>query len=100
MPRAANTTAKFSPEPLTLACLAIWAASWAWGRPEAEKIGSSVRVIVDRKEQDYYIGRSEFCSPEVDPEILIKSDENLKIGSFYNVRITDSSEFDLYGEVI
>lgn len=67
---------------------------------EAEKIGSSVRVIVDRKEQDYYIGRSEFCSPEVDPEILIKSDENLKIGSFYNVRITDSSEFDLYGEVI
>ena len=67
---------------------------------EAEKIGSSVRVIVDRKEQDYYIGRSEFSSPEVDPEILIKSDENLKIGSFYNVRITDSSEFDLYGEVI
>lgn len=67
---------------------------------EAEKIGSSVRVIVDRKEQDYYIGRSEFCSPEVDPEILIKSDENLKIGSFYNVRITDSSEFDLYGDVI
>lgn len=67
---------------------------------EAEKIGSSVRVIVDRKEQDYYIGRSEFSSPEVDPEILIKSDEKLKIGSFYNVRITDSSEFDLYGEVI
>lgn len=67
---------------------------------EAENIGSSVRVIVDRKEQDYYIGRSEFSSPEVDPEILIKSDENLKIGSFYNVRITDSSEFDLYGEVI
>jgi ribosomal protein S12 methylthiotransferase len=67
---------------------------------EAEKIGSSVRVIVDRKEQDYYIGRSEFSSPEVDPEILINSDENLKIGSFYNVRITDSSEFDLYGEVI
>lgn len=67
---------------------------------EAEKIGSSVRVIVDRKEQDYYIGRSEFSSPEVDPEILIKSYEKLKIGSFYNVRITDSSEFDLYGEVI
>ena len=67
---------------------------------EAGKIGCSVRVIVDRKEQDYYIGRSEFSSPEVDPEILIKSDENLKIGSFYNVRITDSSEFDLYGEII
>lgn len=67
---------------------------------EAQKVGSSMRVIIDRKESEYYIGRSEYCSPEVDPEVLIRSDEELHIGSFYNVNIIDSNEYDLYGEII
>lgn len=67
---------------------------------EAQKVGRSMRVIIDRKESEYYIGRSEYCSPEVDPEVLIKSDEELHIGSFYNVNIIDSNEYDLYGEII
>ena len=67
---------------------------------EAQKVGSIMRVIIDRKEDEYYIGRSEFCSPEVDPEVLIKSDNVLHIGSFYNVRIIDSNEYDLYAEMI
>ena len=46
---------------------------------------------------DYYVGRTEFCSPEVDPEVLIPiSERELTIGEFYDVRITDSEEFDLY----
>jgi ribosomal protein S12 methylthiotransferase len=55
-----------------------------------------MRVIIDRKEGDWYIGRTEFCSPEVDPEVLIPLSESLTIGTFYNVRITDAEEFDLY----
>ena len=68
---------------------------------EAEKVGKILKVIIDRKEGDYYIGRSEFCSPEVDPEVLIKAGEKrLRVGCFYNVKITQSEEFDLYGEVV
>ena len=68
---------------------------------EAEKVGKILKVIIDRKEGDYYIGRTEFCSPEVDPEVLIKAGEKrLRVGCFYNVKITQSEEFDLYGEVI
>ena len=63
---------------------------------EAEKVGSVMRVIIDRQEGDWYIGRTEFCSPEVDPEVLIPADEQLTIGEFYEVRITDAEEFDLY----
>lgn len=64
---------------------------------EADKIGTIQRVIIDRREGDYYIGRTEYCSPEVDPEVLIPSDEKpLTVGEFYDVRITDSEEFDLY----
>ncbi len=66
---------------------------------EAQKVGSTMRVIIDRKEGDYYIGRSEYCSPEVDPEVLVKADRRLRVGSFYDVHITGSDEFDLYGEV-
>ena len=66
---------------------------------EAEKVGKILKVIIDRKEGDYYIGRTEFCSPEVDPEVLIKAGEKrLRVGCFYNVKITQSEEFDLYGE--
>lgn len=68
---------------------------------EAAKIGSTMKVIIDRKENDYFIGRSEFCSPEVDPEILIQGGQKaVQIGSFYQVKITDAEEFDLYGEIV
>ena len=64
---------------------------------EAEKVGTIQKVIIDRQEGDYYIGRTEFCSPEVDPEVLIPvTEKKLTVGQFYNVRITDSEEFDLY----
>ena len=63
---------------------------------EAEKVGSVMRVIIDRQEGGWYVGRTEFCSPEVDPEVLIPIDEQLAIGQFYDVRITDAEEFDLY----
>ena len=64
---------------------------------EAEKVGTIQKVIIDREEGDYYVGRTEFCSPEVDPEVLIPiSERELTIGEFYDVRITDSEEFDLY----
>ena len=67
---------------------------------EAEKVGQVLRVIIDREEGEYYIGRTESCSPEVDPEVLIPADVALEIGGFYQVKITDSEEFDLYGEVV
>ena len=68
---------------------------------EAEKIGTIQRVVIDRQEGNYYIGRTEFCSPEVDPEVLIPVHEReLTIGEFYPVRITDSEEFDLYATTI
>lgn len=63
---------------------------------EAAKIGQTLRVIIDRQEGDWYVGRSEFCSPEVDPEVLIPGNEGLTIGAFYEVRVTDAEEFDLY----
>ena len=63
---------------------------------EASKIGQALRVVIDRQEGDWYVGRSEFCSPEVDPEVLIPVDEGLTIGEFYQVRVTDAEEFDLY----
>jgi ribosomal protein S12 methylthiotransferase len=64
---------------------------------EAQKVGTTLRVIIDRLEGDWFIGRTEYCSPEVDPEVLIPASEQLTIGNFYMVRITDSEEFDLYG---
>ena len=64
---------------------------------EAEKVGQVLKVIIDRQEGDYYIGRTEFCSPEVDPEVLIPASEgDLIIGDFYDVEVTDSEEFDIY----
>ena len=65
---------------------------------EAAKIGQTLKVIIDRTEGDYYVGRTEFCSPEVDPEVLMPVSEGLlEIGQFYQVKITDAEEFDLYG---
>ena len=68
---------------------------------EEAKVGHTLDVIIDRREGDYYIGRTEFCSPEVDPEVLIRyNGQELKEGEIYRVKITDSEEFDLYGEII
>ena len=67
---------------------------------EEGKVGQVMKVIIDRKEGEYYIGRTEFCSPEVDPEVLIPATKRLRVGNFYNVKITSSEEFDLYGEVV
>ena len=68
---------------------------------EGEKIGQEMVVVVDRREGDYYIARSEYSSPEVDPEVLIPvSERTLRKGCFYNVRITSAEEFDLYDTVL
>lgn len=65
------------------------------------KVGKCFKVIIDRLEGDYYIGRTEFDSPEVDPEVLIElGDEELVIGSFYQVEIVDCDDFDLFGRVV
>ena len=67
---------------------------------QAEKVGQVLKVIIDRKEGEYYVGRTEFDSPEVDPEVLIPvADGTLRKGCFYNVQVVDSDDFDLYGKV-
>jgi ribosomal protein S12 methylthiotransferase len=63
------------------------------------KIGQTLNVLIDRKEGNYYIGRTEFDSPEVDNEVLIEDHENLQIGTFYSVLITAAEDFDLHGIV-
>jgi ribosomal protein S12 methylthiotransferase len=63
-------------------------------------VGKVFKVIIDRKEGEYFVGRTEFDSPEVDQEILIAAEHNLKPGSFYNILMTKSTEFDLYGEPV
>ena len=66
---------------------------------EAANIGKILKVIVDRKEGDYYICRTEFSSPEVDPEVLVPATKPLHVGRFYQVKIIDSRDFDLYAEI-
>jgi ribosomal protein S12 methylthiotransferase len=61
------------------------------------RIGNEYKVIIDRRENEYYIGRTEYDSPEVDNEVLIKSKKMLNTGQFYNIKITESNEFDLFG---
>lgn len=62
------------------------------------KIGQTLKVIIDRKEGDYWVGRSEFDSPEVDNEILIPTEHDLKLGSYFKIKITGAEAFDLFGE--
>ena len=65
------------------------------------QIGKCFKVIIDRMEGEYYVGRTEFDSPEVDPEVLIeRGDESLKIGNFYQVEIDSSDDYDLFGHVV
>jgi ribosomal protein S12 methylthiotransferase len=65
----------------------------------AQKVGQTLKVIIDRKEGEYFIGRTEFDSPEVDGEVLLSSESKVEIGNFYQVKITSSFMFDLYGVV-
>ena len=71
------------------------------GEIEGAKVGTDLTVVIDRIEGEYYIGRSEFSSPEVDPEVLIRIDDHpLTIGEYYTVHVDDSDDFDLYATVI
>lgn len=65
----------------------------------ASKVGHIFKVIVDREEDDFYVGRTQFDSPEVDPEILISKETPLVPGNFYDVKVTDAQAFDLYGSI-
>lgn len=68
---------------------------------QEQKVGKTFRVIIDRVEGDYYVGRTEFDSPEVDPEVLISSESaELEIGKFYNVEITSAGPYELVGKVV
>lgn len=64
------------------------------------RVGEEMKVIIDSREGDFWIGRSQYDSPEVDQELLISSPKRLKIGEFYTVRITEADEFDLYAELV
>ena len=65
------------------------------------KIGKEFQIIIDRREGEYYVGRTEFDSPEVDPEVLVKDEgQILHIGSFHRVKVYDADDFDLYAEII
>ena len=63
------------------------------------KIGKTMRVIIDREEADYYVGRTEWDSPEVDPEVLVEKKDTLQIGQFYHVKIDSAMPFELTGHV-
>ena len=66
----------------------------------AASIGKTMQVVIDREEGNYYVGRTQYDSPEVDPEVLLLKDENeVEIGQYYMVEITAADEFDLYGKV-
>lgn len=68
-------------------------------RLNSKKIGKEFKVLIDRKEGEFFIGRTEFDSPDVDNEVLIDT-EYLKVGEFVNVKITDATDYDLYGDLI
>ena len=70
------------------------------GENNVKLVGKVMKVIIDRKEGLFHIGRSQYDSPEVDQEILIKSDKNIEPGTFVDVKITGSTEFDLYAEMV
>lgn len=67
---------------------------------QQEKLGSVLEVVIDREEEDFYVGRTQWDSPEVDPEVLVKKTVPLHIGNFYKVRVTDALPFELIGEVV
>jgi ribosomal protein S12 methylthiotransferase len=66
----------------------------------SQKVGQTLKVVIDREEGGYWVGRSEFDSPEVDNEVLIPTDNNARIGEFYRVEIVDSTDFDLIAKFV
>lgn len=64
------------------------------------KVGKTLVAVIDREEDEYYVGRTEFDSPEVDPEVLISKERELKIGEFYKVEITEAMSYDLIGKIV
>ena len=66
---------------------------------QSSKVGKVLKVIIDREEDEFYVGRTEFDSPEVDPEVLIKKSKPLKIGEFYNVTIVEALPFELIADI-
>ena len=66
---------------------------------QQSKVGSTQRVIIDREDADYYVGRTQYDSPEVDPEVLIDKSTTLAPGNFYNVHITSALPFELMATV-
>lgn len=64
------------------------------------KVGKTLVAVIDREEDEYYVGRTEFDSPEVDPEVLISKERELKIGEFYKVEITEAMPYDLIGKIV
>jgi ribosomal protein S12 methylthiotransferase len=70
-------------------------------RKNLEKVNQSYKVLFDRKEGGYFVGRTEFDSPEVDNEVLVDAKNNfVRIGDFANVKVTSAAEFDLFGEIV
>ena len=67
---------------------------------QQQKVGTIQRVVVDREEADFYVGRTQYDSPEVDPEVLISKTEPLVTGQFYNVKITSAMPFELMAEPV
>jgi len=64
-----------------------------------DKVGTEIRVLIDRKEGDHFVGRTEMDSPEVDNEVLINTKNKLNIGDFYTVRIQSATDYDLEAEL-
>ena len=65
-----------------------------------EKVGKTFKVMIDRKESGFFVGRTEFDSPEVDNEVLIAAEQYARLGDFVQVKINKAEEFDLYGEIV
>lgn len=66
---------------------------------QQEKVGKTLEVVIDREEDEFYVGRTQWDSPEVDPEVLVKKDRELKIGEFYNVEILEALPFELIAKI-
>ncbi len=67
---------------------------------QQQKVGKILKIVIDREDDDYYVGRTQWDSPEVDPEVLVKKQSVLKIGGFYDVRITEALPFELIAEIV
>ncbi len=66
---------------------------------QQQKVGSILEVVIDREEEEFYVGRTQWDSPEVDPEVLVRKSRPLTIGQYYNVSITEALPFELIGEI-